>query len=711
MTLHPDDPRLTAYLLEELPPEERAAVEATIQQSPELYEEAMALHDTARQLADALRQQPLLALDQTRTCQVEAAIAAHTAKTAADPGPVPPEPEPALVPPQRECLRMWLRRWWPALAAVSAVTVLAVAWKPFQQHQPAKLARSPAPAAENPQATTPPSLPPAATVTPVELAPSDPFPEPAPNNLTGSGSPTAREGGRMDLAMMMRYGLMSPDAYRRLEESVQGNQPPPSVVAPHPGPGAPAWYGRAPAQWAPGENSFQAAREVPRSTFSLDVDTASYSILRRHLRQGVLPPPGFLRLEELINYFPYDYAPPTDGRPLAVHLEIAECPWQSAHRLLRVGIKAKTFGDERRPAANLVFLVDVSGSMRPENKLPLLQRALRLLVGELRAEDRVAIVTYADSARVVLPPTSGAEKAVIFAALDRLVAAGSTNGGAGLETAYGLANAHFDRAGVNRVILCSDGDFNVGMTYGPELNRFIAERARSGVYLTTLGFGMDNYRDDRMEQLAHHGNGNYGYVDTIEEARKLLVEQLEATVVTVARDVKVQIEFNPFTVQSYRLLGYENRRLAARDFNDDLRDAGDVGAGHTVTVLYEILPFGLEPGVDPLRYSPTNAEGRAGELLTFKLRYKEANSETSHRLGWSVRDGGRSYAQASTEFKFAAAVAAYGLIVNQSAHRGNATLSAVAELAGEALGADPWGYRREFLDLVAKTRALRPNWP
>lgn len=713
MNLNPDDPRLTAYLLDELPPEERASVESEIQGSEALYQDAMELHDTACWLKEELRSEPLLVLDPARAQAVEAAIAAHEM-------PDVPEPAPSAQSADGPAAGLatvaiaWLRRWWPLVATAGAVGILALIWRPgvgWPRSQP-RLAQG------IPEAVVLPGVPPAAIVTP--SVPTDPSssldvpPVSDPANQQPPTNPPVATHPRMDLAMMIRYGMIKGVDAATLELMANARSvpsgPPPTYTVPTDAYRASPWGLRERVPGGTGENPFRLAHEAPLSTFGLDVDTASYSLLRRQLSQRALPAPGSLRLEEMINYFPYAYAEPTDGRPIAVHLEIAGCPWNETHRLLRVGLKARGFAGDRRPTANLVFLVDESGSMQPANKLPLLKQSLRLLVEQLRPEDRVAIVTYADFARVVLRPTSGDSKAAILGALDEIAAGGSTNGGDGLATAYDLAVASFTREGVNRVILCSDGDFNVGLTDGPALDSFIAGRARSGVYLTTLGFGMANYRDDRMERLARHGNGNYAYVDTLNEARKVLGEQLEATLVTVAKDVKVQLEFNPETVHSYRLLGYENRHLAARDFNDDRRDAGDLGAGHTVTAFYEIVPKQAEPGIDPLRYRPASATGHAGELLLFKLRYQEPDAGASSRLDLAVKDGGRTYAQASPDFKFAAAVAAFGMILNESPHRGTATLGAVHELAGEALEPDPWGYRRDFRDLVETARALRPAW-
>jgi Ca-activated chloride channel family protein len=462
------------------------------------------------------------------------------------------------------------------------------------------------------------------------------------------------------------------------------------------------------------ENPFLRAARVPLSTFSIDVDTASWAVVRRFLNEGRLPPAGAVRLEELVNYFPYDYAPPDDGAsPFAVHLAAAPCPWKPEHRLVRIALKGRTFEEAERPAANFVFLIDVSGSMQPANKLPLLKQSLRLLAESVRPQDRVAMVVYAGSSGLVLPSTPGTRKADILDALDRLEAGGSTNGGAGIRLAYGVAEENFVRGGINRVLLATDGDFNVGTTSNDELVRLVEEKAKSGVFLTVLGFGTGNYKDDRLEALADRGNGNYAYVDSLPEGRKVLVEQAGGTLHAIAKDVKIQVEFNPARVAGYRLLGYENRLLRDRDFADDHKDAGEIGAGHTVTALYEVVPAGRPvpaPEETDLKYQetvPTAASGGA-ETLTVKLRWKAPDADASVLSEHPLVDGGLGLAEADPELRFAAAVAAFGMILRGSEHRGLANHDLVLELATEALGADPHGWRREFLDLVAKARSLAP---
>ncbi len=477
------------------------------------------------------------------------------------------------------------------------------------------------------------------------------------------------------------------------------------------------------------DNPFNAVTDHPLSTFSIDVDTASYSNLRRFVQGGRRPPRDAVRIEELVNYFPYDYAapepikrgegtPPTSAEvlPFATSMEVASAPWQPGHRLVRIGLKGREVPRGERGAANLVFLLDVSGSMNQPNKLPLVQESMRLLVDKLRDDDQVAIAVYAGASGLALPSTRASDKSAIKEAIDALRAGGSTNGAMGIQLAYDIAKANFVKGGINRVILCTDGDFNVGVTNRGELERLIEEKAKSGVFLTVLGFGMGNYKDSTLEKLADKGNGNYGYVDTRREAQKLLVEQAGGTLVTIAKDVKIQVEFNPAQAQAYRLIGYENRMLRKEDFNNDKIDAGEIGSGHTVTALYEIVPAGVEwkpdATVDPLKYQRTEAPTSrlqppgSGELLTLKLRYKAPDGDTSKLLEFPLRDTGAKFAAASTDFKFAVAVAAFGMILRDSPHKGGATLADVSAWASAGTGRDTGGYRSEFLGLVKLSEAL-----
>jgi autotransporter-associated beta strand protein len=468
------------------------------------------------------------------------------------------------------------------------------------------------------------------------------------------------------------------------------------------------------------ENPLTPVLREPLSTFSIDVDTASYANTRRFLNHSSLPPRDAVRIEELVNYFPYNLeAPASDSpHPFAVHVEVADCPWQPRHRLARIGIQGKKIGLEQRNS-NFVFLIDVSGSMNQPDKLPLVKESLRLLVEQLDERDRVSIVTYAGSSGLVLPPTNGDQKDRILSAITNMSPGGSTHGSAGIQLAYEQAIAGFVPEGVNRVILCSDGDFNVGISSPTDLEKLITEKARSGVFLSVLGYGTGNLKDRTMETLADKGNGNYGYIDSLSEARKLLVEQMTGTLITIAKDVKIQVEFNPAQVASYRLIGYENRLLAKEDFNDDTKDAGEIGAGHSVTALYEIVPVGVTPPttpVDPLKYqTPPAAAAPAAEpaaaspdLLTVKLRYKTPEGTTSQLIEVPIADKKTTLAAATPEFKFTAAVAAYGLMLRQSSYRGSLTWDQIRQLALEGKGADPHGYRAEFLQLLDKARGLRP---
>lgn len=457
------------------------------------------------------------------------------------------------------------------------------------------------------------------------------------------------------------------------------------------------------------DNPFFSSRENPLSTFSIDVDTASYSNIRRFLTEKQMPPKDAVRIEEMLNYFSYKYPEPTNEHPFSVNIDAVNCPWNVENRLVRIGLKAKDVALEKRPVCNLVFLIDVSGSMQPANKLPLLQRALELLVENLSRQDRVALVVYAGNSGLVLDSTPCTEKKKIIRAIKKLSAGGSTHGSAGIELAYATATEHFIKGGVNRVILCTDGDFNVGVTSVGDLTRLITDKAKSGVFLTVLGFGMRNYKDSTLEKLADMGNGNYGYIDTFSEARKLFVEQMNGTLVTVAKDVKIQIEFNPMHVAAYRLIGYENRLLRKEDFNDDSKDAGEIGAGHTVTALYEIVPVGKTvalPNVDPLKYqTPASDASSNPELLTAKLRYKLPDSDISQLMSLPFVDRGATIASANSDLKFIVAVASFGMLLRDSEYKGNSTFDLVLQWANQ--GADGSEYRDEFVELVETARELK----
>ncbi|MDE2735562.1 MAG: VWA domain-containing protein [Gemmatimonadota bacterium] len=461
------------------------------------------------------------------------------------------------------------------------------------------------------------------------------------------------------------------------------------------------------------ENDFQLVSTSPLSTFSIDVDRASYANVRRFIQQGQRPPVDAVRIEEMINYFPYEWDEVLGDHPFAVTTEVWDAPWQSAHRLVRIGLKARSIDTEDLPPGNLVFLLDVSGSMASPNKLPLLKKAFALLVEQLRAEDRVAIVVYAGAAGLVLPSTPGDEQEEILAALENLHAGGSTAGGAGIKLAYQVARENHIAGGNSRVILATDGDFNVGASSDAEMVRLIEKERESGIFLTVLGFGTGNLKDSKMEQIADHGNGNFHYVDNLLEARKVLVEEMGGTLLTLAKDVKIQVEFNPARAAGYRLIGYENRLLDEEDFNDDTKDAGELGAGHTVTALYEVVPVGVPvPGgtVDELRYQSGDEDDTAvesgfeEELMYVKIRYKDPDGSVSRLLAHTVVD---APVRPSTDFRFATAVAGFGMLLRDSPHAGDYTIEAVIGLAEQSQSPDPRGYRGEFIRLVETALDLR----
>lgn len=454
------------------------------------------------------------------------------------------------------------------------------------------------------------------------------------------------------------------------------------------------------------ESRFLAVTDNPLSTFSIDVDTASYANVRRFLQAGQLPPEDAVRIEELINYFAYDYPQPEGDAPFSITLNRGRCPWSPEHELVRIGLKGKVH-EGKLPPSNLVFLIDVSGSMDEPNKLPLLKSAFRRMVDRLTTSEQVAIVVYAGAAGMVLDSTPGDQKAAIRSAIERLQADGSTAGGEGIQLAYEIARKHFITNGNNRVILATDGDFNVGVSSTAELVRLIEEERKAGVFLTVLGFGTGNYKDAMMEQLADKGNGNYYYIDTEREARKVLEEELGSVLFTIAKDVKLQIEFNPASVKAYRLIGYENRVLAKEDFNDDTKDAGELGAGHTVTALYEIVPAGSkEPtaSVDDLRFQQTKVVP-SDEMLVVKLRYKEPDVDTSKLLTKAI-SGKEAIQEPAGDFAFATAVAEFGMLLRNSELKGQASYDRVVAAATASLDQDPYGYRAEFIELVKQAKSL-----
>jgi Ca-activated chloride channel family protein len=457
------------------------------------------------------------------------------------------------------------------------------------------------------------------------------------------------------------------------------------------------------------EHRFRHVADDPLSTFSLDVDTASYSNLRRFLNSGMLPPVDAVRIEELVNYFRFAYESSQEGAPFSVTTEVAPCPWNPQHRLALIGLQARAMEAGRTPPRNLVFLLDVSGSMDSPDKLPLVKMAMRMLTDTLTPEDRVAIVVYAGASGLALPSTSGSRKGDIHHAIAELEPGGSTNGAEGIQLAYDIAGKNFIKGGINRVILATDGDFNVGVTSEGELTRLIEEKREKGVFLSVLGVGTGNVKDSTMEKLADKGNGNYAYLDSLHEARRVLVAEAGATLVTVAKDVKIQVEFNPAAVGAYRLIGYENRVLQHQDFNDDKKDAGEIGAGHTVTALYEIVPPGqpVEGGmVDPLKYQDQlkpNAASESGELMTVKLRYKQPDGDASQLISVAVRNAS---GELTGNLGFASAVAEFGMLLRKSEYKGEATWSSARDLARRFRGSDPDGYRAEFIRLVDLAASL-----
>ena len=461
------------------------------------------------------------------------------------------------------------------------------------------------------------------------------------------------------------------------------------------------------------ENKYQNPIDNPLSTFSVDVDNASYSNIRRFINGGQLPPKDAVRIEEMINYFKYQLPEPKAGEPVAIVTEMAAAPWNTNHRLLRIGLKARTIPIDKLPASNLVFLIDVSGSMNMPNKLPLVKTSMKMLVEQLRPQDKVAIVVYAGNAGLVLPATAGNEKEKINNAIDNLSAGGSTAGGAGIKLAYKIARENFRKGGNNRIVLATDGDFNVGASSDESMEQLIIKERDSGVDLSIMGFGMGNYKDSKMETLADKGNGNYAYIDNLTEAHKALVSEFGGTMFTVAKDVKLQIEFNPAKVQAYRLIGYENRMLAKEDFNNDKKDAGDMGSGHTVTAFYEIIPAGIKDdyvgSVDPLKYqkvAKAPAASKTDEMLTVKFRYKEPQGSVSKLSQVTVNDSPKDFDRLSSDFRFAAAVAETGMLLRESDYKAKASYEQAIKIAKAAKGNDEEGYRSEFVRLVESLRLM-----
>jgi Ca-activated chloride channel family protein len=460
------------------------------------------------------------------------------------------------------------------------------------------------------------------------------------------------------------------------------------------------------------ENRFLQATENPLSTFSIDVDAAAYSNIRRMLNAGHLPPAGAVRIEEMINYFQYDYPQPQNNTPFSINTEISDCPWNNKHKLVVIGLQGKRISTENLPAANIVFLVDVSGSMMDQNKLPLVKQSLKLLADQLRAIDKVAMVVYAGNAGLVLPSVNGDERTRIKDAIEQLEAGGSTAGGAGIQLAYKVAKDNFIRNGNNRVVLCTDGDFNVGASSDAALEKMIEDERKSGVFLTVLGYGTGNYQDAKMQKLSNKGNGNHAYIDNFQEARKVLVNEFGGTMFTIAKDVKLQIEFNPAKVQAYRLVGYENRLLSKEDFNNDLKDAGELGSGHTVTALYEVIPVGVKSdfieSVDRLKYQQEKETTGSSteEIMTIKFRYKHPDESKSKLIEHAVIDRAIPIQKTSHNFRFAAAVAQFGMLLRNSEFKQSSSYDNTWKLAKASLGEDKEGYRSEFIRMIKNAESL-----
>jgi len=465
------------------------------------------------------------------------------------------------------------------------------------------------------------------------------------------------------------------------------------------------------------ENPYFDPTIEPRSAFAIDVDTASYSLVRRAINNGYLPVPGAVRIEEMVNYFQYDYQLPTDrDTPFAANIEVSDCPWNSGHKLAAIGIKAWDANHDTRPPANLVFVIDVSGSMDQPDKLPLLKNAMLMLAREVRSDDRIGIVTYANDATIQLKSTIGENRNSIIQAIDNLRPGGGTNGEGGLQLAYKMASDNYIKGGVNRILIATDGDFNIGVTSQSELIDMVENKAKSGVYLTVLGFGTGNYKDSTLEKIADHGNGNYAYIDNIHEARRTLIDRMGSTLITVAKDVKIQVEFNPALVAEYRLLGYENRLMNVTDFYDEQKDAGEIGAGHTVTAMYEIVPKGanrVNPNIDDLKYQTplkpkTNATQYASELFTVRIRYKDPDGNAADEIVVVAKDTTHTLDNCSSDYRLAAAVTEFSLLLRGSEYQGNATMSNVLELALSVDNRNDDGSLSEFLQLVRTADALQP---
>jgi Ca-activated chloride channel family protein len=665
--IDPDDPKWTAYVLDELAAAERAECEHLLQVDPDARAHVASLREAIGMIESELHTQPApAALDDLQRRRI------HNAATE------------STTPPKKR--RRWLAVGGSMAASLAVVVTAGVVLRSSDSADAVHRAE-------------------------VE------------GSYAAKSQVRAIEGLERELHEQAGQALRS-------DLKSKGRMPvtaTPVVTGAQPGPGL---YFRADGQLAEADNRhtteaydriddnpFHKTTQEPRSTFSVDVDTASYSNVRRFLEGGSRPPKDAVRIEEMINYFRYEYPRPTGTDPFSISTEVGPSPWNDKHQLVKIGLQAPPIDSAQVAARNLVFLIDTSGSMSSPNKLPLVKQSLAMLVESLREQDQISIVAYAGAAGLVLPPTSGHDKEAIRQALTRLEAGGSTNGGEGIQLAYRVAAQHLKKGGINRVILCSDGDYNVGITNEGDLTRLIERERERGIFLTVLGYGRGNFKDATMEKLADRGNGNYAYIDSAFEAKKVLVTEAGATLVTVAKDVKLQVEFNPSTVAGFRLIGYENRVLAHRDFNDDKKDAGDIGAGHSVTAIYEIVPAGVEvpsPKVDDLKYqTPTAPSANANELMTIKLRYKAPADSQSKLLSRVVdREQIRKDLQStSIDYKWTAAIAGFGMLLRDSPHRGNLTWQQVQGLAMAGKGVDAEGYRAQAIGLINKAAKLAPTTP
>ena len=754
MNLQPDDPRLTAYALGELDETERAEIEQYLEQNEEARAEVELTRAFAQQLTEEFKREDTPALTDLQRHRIQKATAPrhtwrrvmayaagllvvlgvsglyveHSMRTFslgdiiavadnAKPGSPPPPPASA---PQELSDSEGMTEMAPASAAVSepvaseeAVSADVLTNAPiaqYQQRTTLKIREDSAVSAKK-QAVRDEDK---TLQRQTRLSAANERASRLSEHDRSSGLQNVSVGGNIQLRGQWHQGKSEPSVKIGDQRLEQGSSCIPITPMPpihsHPTPNTESYA-------TINENPFAMVTSEPLSTFSIDVDTASYANVRRFLNQGQLPPADAVRIEELINYFKYDYPQPDGEVPFSVNVEVNACPWAPDHMLARIGLRGKVPVMDERPPCNLIFLLDVSGSMSARNKLPLLKRSMAMLANSLAPNDRIGIVVYDNVPRVVLEPTPSSNLGTITCAINSLEANGGTNGADGLRLAYEVARRSFIEGGINRILVGTDGDFNVGTTDHDELIQMIQQQAKSGVFLSVLGFGMGNLKDANLEGLADKGNGNYAYIDTFNEARRVLLEQAASTLITIAKDVKIQVEFNPAKVGAYRLIGYENRALAAQDFNDDRKDAGEIGAGHTVTALYELVPAGQPlptPNVDPLKYQPNPAQeetaapptSSSDELMTVKLRYKQPDGNTSSKIEVPVMAS--SEGAPSPDYTFAAGVAAFGMILRDSQHKGTATLDMVSDLAQRGKGADRDGSRTEFLGMVSTAQALLP---